>query len=231
MGLETIWTYNPRNWTLSVTTKGTTDYTVSFTYDLVGNKLSETDAHQQTTNYTYDDLNRLSRVLYPEGNEELYLYDQVGNKTRVLDGKGNRTDYSYNAANKLLEVTDAKGQVTRYGYDRLGNQTRTVNALGQEITNSYDELNRLTYSKVEGRFRDRLTSKNGYVTEDFLGALTLDFALSDQEVVPLDYAAASLAADLGEEVGGISRLYFRNSSTSSRIRVSRTALPFVNANR
>ena len=82
---------------------------------------------------------------------------------------------------------------------------------------AYDELNRLTYSKVEGRFRDRVTSKNGYVTEDFLGALTLDFALSDQEVVPLDYAAASLAADLGEEVGGISRLYLRNSSPSSRI--------------
>ena len=82
---------------------------------------------------------------------------------------------------------------------------------------AYDELNRLTYSKVEGRFRDRVTSKNGYVTEDFLGALTLDFALSDQEVVPLDYAAASLAADLGEEVGGISRLYLRNYSPSSRI--------------
>ena len=65
--------------------------------------------------------------------------------------------------------------------------------------------------------RDRLTSKNGYVTEDFKGALTPDFSFSDHGVVALDYAAASLAADFGEEVGGITRLYPRNSSPSSRI--------------
>ena len=217
------------------------EVSLSWAYDPVGNVIEETrslttgDVYKME--YRYDGADRLTKVRYP-GNpdwleynynpqgellgipgyiETAPVYDEGGYLASYTTANGITTHHRRDGNGRLVEIlAQAAGAFPvlelNYTFDQAGNVTRRNNNIY-----AYDELNRLTYSKVEGRFRDRLTSKNGYVTEDFLGALTLDFALSDQEVVPLDYAAASLAADLGEEVGGISRLYLRNYSPSSRI--------------
>lgn len=44
-------------------------------------------SYAETTNYVYDELNRLIRVEYGDGTKIVYAYDQVGNRSQVYVGK------------------------------------------------------------------------------------------------------------------------------------------------
>ena len=59
---------------------GGTRYEERFTYDHVGNKLSETDANGHETLFAYDPLNRLVGRVDAEGNEVVFVYDEAGNQ-------------------------------------------------------------------------------------------------------------------------------------------------------
>jgi YD repeat-containing protein len=81
----------------------------TFTYDAVGNRLSLNDSEDNTTTWTYDTLNRVTK----EVNE--------------LDNPGISTDdrrYEYDAASNLVKKFDRLNRETRYEYDRLGRMTR-----------------------------------------------------------------------------------------------------------
>ncbi|OIO98825.1 MAG: hypothetical protein AUK03_00580 [Anaerolineae bacterium CG2_30_64_16] len=90
-----------------------------------------------TTSYTYDDLDRLTGVTYPHGEQVTYAYDTVGNRVAMTSTVGGTTLYSYDAANRLLTaggapVTwDANGNMTglggtTYGYDAANRLTQVV---------------------------------------------------------------------------------------------------------
>lgn len=55
-----------------------------YTYDAASNLLSITDSEQNTTSYTYDDLNRpIKETNY--GGDRIYDYDPVGNLIQSSD--------------------------------------------------------------------------------------------------------------------------------------------------
>jgi RHS repeat-associated protein len=86
-----------------------------YTYDAVGNRLSQTiniDGLSATTNYLYDDANRLL-----EAGSLAYTYDNNGNL--LSDGVNT---YSYDAANRLVSVTSGQDSVTSYAYNGLGDR-------------------------------------------------------------------------------------------------------------
>src|SRR5262249_39940210 len=58
---EYIFTYDPLGRELSQTRAGTT---MSFAYDDVGNRTQRTDYMGRVTNYQYDNLNRLTGIVY-----------------------------------------------------------------------------------------------------------------------------------------------------------------------
>ena len=92
-----------------------------------------------TTRYTYDSMNRLAKVEYPDRKEELF-YDKAGNRTkRVMNGMEEL--YRYDKRNRLTEYTKG-GTAHAFSYDNAGNLIRDDRAKYE-----YDAFNRNT--KVE----------------------------------------------------------------------------------
>ena len=114
-----------------------------YSYDPVGNRISETDANGNVTTYSYDPLNRLVDITDALGNVSIYSYDPVGNRISETDANGNITTYSYDPLNRLVDITDALGYVSNYSYDPVGNRISETDANGNVTTYSYDPLNRL----------------------------------------------------------------------------------------
>jgi len=71
----------------------------------------------QTIDYTYDPLNRLTGAVYDDGTSYQYTYDAVGNRVseRIAEES---VEYTYDEANRLIGVN---GQV--YTWDNNGNLT------------------------------------------------------------------------------------------------------------
>ncbi|MDF2588009.1 MAG: repeat-associated core domain protein [Anaerocolumna sp.] len=121
-----------------------------YTYDAAGNQLTKTD-NTGTTNYTYDNLNRLSRVTEPAGRITSYIYDNAGNRRSEKVQVGQiitNTMYTYNEQNRLVSTLTSNGDVVRYVYDKNGNlvsKTTGKSALitGQVNGNTGTETNEL----------------------------------------------------------------------------------------
>ncbi len=86
-----------------------------YTYDLVGNRLSEKNANG-TTYYTYDADDRL---LTAGGTG--YNYDNNGNLIRKIDATGT-TRYEYDYENRLTKVTLPDASQVTYQYSPLGDR-------------------------------------------------------------------------------------------------------------
>ena len=148
------------------------------TYDVLGNKLSDTDVHGNVTKYEYDGLYRLKVTILPvpgtggQPAEILMGYDPVGNKVRQTDANGDLdvTTYAYDKANRLSTQTDPMGAKVEYAYDPSGNmileihespteQTPTGPVAGSPlvvtyvVAYAYDQLNRPTQKDQYARPR------------------------------------------------------------------------------
>ena len=113
------------------------DYTASYTYDGVGNRV-QSIIDGVTTQYTYDENDRLTQ----QGGAT-YTYDDNGNTlTQTLDT--NTTSYTYNSKNQLTEQTSPT-QTIRYSYDSNGIRTsKTVN----DVTTQYLVDSNQPYAQV-----------------------------------------------------------------------------------
>jgi len=126
--------------------------TITFTYYPTGTRQSMVDA-TGTTNYTYDNRNRLKIKATPEGTLN-YTYDAHGNVLTIASSNANGALVAYtpDPLNRLSTVTDnrlaAQGvtsPVTTYGYDLAGNMSGySYSANGLQSTYNYDTLNRLS---------------------------------------------------------------------------------------
>ena len=144
-GLKLIYTYSPRNFLLTESMIGSgKTYRTEHFYDLVGNEIRVKDAKGNETTTQYDDLNRPTKITYPERNSEQFEYDENGNQAAFLNGRNYRTEYQYDRYNRLVETKEiTSGIKTNYHYDRLGNMTRMTSPLDHTTDYRYDELNRL----------------------------------------------------------------------------------------
>ena len=95
-----------------------------------------------TTSYTYDNMDGLIRVDYPDGNFVGYEYDNACRLTKVSTEFGD-TSYEYDKLDRLVRVIDRNGYATIYEYDANGNKTAVKYANGLTVSYEYDKLNRL----------------------------------------------------------------------------------------
>ncbi|MGG5314610.1 DUF6531 domain-containing protein [Enterococcus sp. AZ072] len=107
----------------------------AYSYDLAGNKLSSTetiDGKEQTTNFTYDDNNRLISM---ENSEQTirYEYDKNGNRIKQ-SGTDEVLDYIYDTENRLLAVKDNQGLLMAALYDGDDNRVFTASRTEDETT-------------------------------------------------------------------------------------------------
>lgn len=99
----------------------------SYTYDKAGNRLSETENGQTTTN-SYNGLNQM----VASGNSS-YTYDANGNLTKETAGSGQVNTYSYDADNRLDTAV-----LTKNGMETL-NQKNAYNGEGQRISKTEND--------------------------------------------------------------------------------------------
>lgn len=106
-----------------------------YTYDDAGNRLSK-ETIEGVESYTYDDLNQLTGVTYPDGTATEFVYDSMGNRLTVREN-GVPITYTVNDLNQYTAV----GSGT-YEYDANGNLTSKTEG-GQTTYYDYDFENRL----------------------------------------------------------------------------------------
>ena len=120
-------------------------------YDAIGRPQSRTDETGLTKVYSYDNLNRISFISYPDGKKDSYLYSQCCPALidSITDRAGRTTSYVYDDMKRLIETKGADGATIRYAYDLNSNLQKLIDLNGNETVFSYDSNNRLvkkTYS-------------------------------------------------------------------------------------
>jgi RHS repeat-associated protein len=157
------------------------------TYDVDSNVVQtsirdalDTTEPPRITTIEYDDYNRQTRTVNPEGDEQTEGWDQFGNRTSVVDGNGNHYEYAYTATNKLSEVrlydfhddgTDDGGAyvvLNSYAYDFGGRMAVQVDSMGRRLEYTYlgdDLLSKVVqknFHNPDGSTRDFVVESNTY---------------------------------------------------------------------
>ena len=138
--------------------------TVSYTYDRVGNMLTETepkgnltpDPNDFVTRYTYDEIYQLVEMRDPADGRYTSAYDDVGNMVTMVDARKNATadpndytaKYTYDRNHRRTAEIDALGHRVTYGYDLDGNVVTTTDQEGVTTTTDRDERSMVTEVRV-----------------------------------------------------------------------------------
>jgi len=132
-----------------------------YSYDLKSRLVSFTDALYQTTTNTWNDLNQLVKILYPDGSSNNFLYDANGNQTSAEDENGIFTTQTFDADSNLTDIYRAFGTADqthlKSDYDANGNRI----ALHED----FDNLNDVTRFKYdEQNLLESTTDADGNIT-------------------------------------------------------------------
>lgn len=128
------------------------------------------------TQFEYDQLGRLKKVIDAENHSETYELDAFGRRTALVNKLGGRTTYEYDNRGLLTSVTlpisskKSDGQavpvINKFEYDKRGNNIKSIEAFGlpeeRTTTFHYDKLNRLT--RTEG-MSVTVLDQNGHMAE------------------------------------------------------------------
>lgn len=111
-------------------------------YDAAGNATAITDPRGNTTNITYDKLNReILRTFPGTSNTAGVEYNLAGQVLRTLANGVEKLKYTYDEYGQLMR-TDFAGGFAAFVYDDNGNRVMMTDHLGTS-TYAYDGLNRL----------------------------------------------------------------------------------------
>ncbi len=92
----------------------------NYTYDDVGNRLTQADGNGNTTHYSYDAIDRPTVVTDPLTRTTVTQYDPVGNVLTITDREGHITTNIYDNINRRTSSTDALGHTTQLPIRRSG---------------------------------------------------------------------------------------------------------------
>ncbi len=129
-----------------------TTLTRSYTYDLCSNKISSTDVYGNTTNYVYDEFNRLIQttrpdVIRPNGTlvkfVESCAYDELNHVTLKVDANGYATQYTHNARGKPTSIVHPDGAIETHFYTIYGDLEKSILPNEAYILYQYDYKNRV----------------------------------------------------------------------------------------
>ncbi|USB32579.1 S8 family serine peptidase [Paenibacillus sp. YPG26] len=124
---------------------------VSYGYDGLGRKISETNVNGVVNLTTFDDANKVlslavkKSITSPEQTLETHSYDWAGRPLSDTDANGNKTLYSYNAMGMIRSITSSGDDtVSEYTvqrqYDTMGRLAKEADSAGKVSLNEYDAL-------------------------------------------------------------------------------------------
>lgn len=116
--------------------RGTAD-TTTLDYTAEGNIASTTSPDGYTLLFTYDKLDRPTRVTFPDATYTETTYLALDPKTS-RDRLGRITTYIYNSLRQLVSVTDPANRTTLYQWCKCGSLAQLVDAMGRVTKWKYD---------------------------------------------------------------------------------------------
>lgn len=142
-GETTTYTYNGDGYLISMNgpLPGTNDVVTS-TFDFFGRTRTVTDESGYTLTYDYDDMDRLTRVTFPDGTFNQYTYDRL-DLVGVLDSASRQTVLEYDNMRQVTKQTDSLGRVTRYEWCSCGGLGSLTDAMGRKTEWHSDVQGRL----------------------------------------------------------------------------------------
>ncbi|MCI0151580.1 type VI secretion system tip protein VgrG [Paraburkholderia sediminicola] len=97
-----------------------------------------TDGLGQTTEYHYNGLWAVERILHPDGSITQTHFDETGSVSGYTDALGRTTRMVNDARGNPTSIVDAAGQVTRISYNDLGLPAQITDTAGQAWQRGYD---------------------------------------------------------------------------------------------
>lgn len=130
-------------------------YRSEFQYDENGNLTCSIDANAQAglqakntfncSEYrTYDELNRVTKIVDALNGETSFTYDFAGNRLIVKDAENKTWSFTYDDLGRLVSETDHSAKTIAYKPDEAGNIFEKTNRLNEISRFTYDNGNRLT---------------------------------------------------------------------------------------
>ncbi len=135
--------------------------------DALGRVLSETNAKNETTSFSYTVRDKPFLIIHPDNGREKFIYSLDGTLKTHYDQEQNATHYTYDFAGRvtskkivsstggllseehfvydafnLLAKTDAEGNTTTYAYDSAGRKI-AEEIQGEKTLYTYDNLGRI----------------------------------------------------------------------------------------
>jgi RHS repeat-associated protein len=112
---------------------------LNYTYDKAGNRTRLYYPNGSWINYTYDGLDRLTKISDSSANTVAgFSYDALSRRTKLDFANGTQASYQYDAAGRLLALAHAKTSSGAslanfsYAYDKLANQISATTAAGTQ---------------------------------------------------------------------------------------------------
>ncbi|MDP3089955.1 MAG: RHS repeat-associated core domain-containing protein, partial [Nitrospira sp.] len=148
-------------------------------YDAVSRLVAIVDARGKSTQFTYDNLNRVTQIHDAINGITAFTYDPNGNLLTVTDAKSQVTTYTYDNMDRLATRKDALNRQESYQYDLAGNLAQFTDRKNQVTTFQYDALNRrtsATYADATTTFTYDTVGRLVKASDTATGAGTIDFA-------------------------------------------------------
>ncbi|HXD31420.1 MAG TPA: DUF6531 domain-containing protein [Pyrinomonadaceae bacterium] len=146
-GQLTRYTYDSANRLSTITYQDNS--TVQLTRDANGNVTRMVDS-MGTSNYVYDELNRVTSATDPFGKTIGYQYDENGNITKLTYPDGKQVSYQHDANNRMSSLSDWAGKTTSFQYDATNLLTKVTYPNGVISQTTYDNAGRLITKSDSG---------------------------------------------------------------------------------
>jgi len=124
----------------------------SYTYDLLGRPLSQTDL-RGTVTWNYNDSSGTVTRTEPDGTTVVSSYNRLGQHSQQTTSDGNSFSFFYDDRGRLVKElwTGTGGTGERnYSYNVYGELLSVEEPFGQMVSYTYDDLGRLTQKNYAG---------------------------------------------------------------------------------
>jgi len=139
---------------------------VGQSYDVNSNGFNEaiTDSMGYSAETRYNAQNKPQYTYDAERHMTQYEYNNVGQLVKVIDALGNSTQYSYDLAGKMAGYTDSRGNTWGYSYDAEGRMTAFTDPFGNSNSTSYDNMGRAVETRTPNQIAAINTGKLAHGT-------------------------------------------------------------------
>ena len=159
-----------------VTVGGGAGTTATYTYDLLGRRISATRSYvvgpapgfTRMLSSLYDAAGNVVTLLYP-GGLTAYSYDAANRPTAITDTAAGAFTFTYDAEGRRTRMTAGNGDATTYAYDAAGRMTEVVN---RDPSMAVMSFYRYTYDAVGNRLSKEAADGTTTYLYDAAGRLT-----------------------------------------------------------